>query len=64
MGDPSWVRFKPRAPKGGVEQALFGGLWVVAVSEGAAGRAIHEGLFALQGNVRVIALAKRAIPVA
>ena len=37
---------------------------VVAVTEGAAGRALHDGLLALEGNVRVIAVAERAIAVA
>ena len=37
---------------------------VVAVTEGAAGRALHNGLLALEGNVRVIALAERTIAVA
>ena len=34
---------------------------VVAVTEGAAGRTLHDGLLALEGNVRVIALAERAV---
>ena len=37
---------------------------VVPVTEGATGRTLHDGLLALEGDVRVVALAERAVAVA